>query len=436
MSLRDPITSVRVRLAVQFALLCAMLLGSCGGAVYVYVRHALHTAFDGAHALAARSVIETVEAGPTGLRVKQQEFLEEFDELKATLGVLAVEVWDAEGTRLAGSTVAGFSQPLLRAGPERELRATHAGAFVVRREKMHLGGGNGLVVIARNAESMDQELGLFRRALFSFVPLAVLASLAVGWWMAGRSLRPVRRVVERQRAFMADASHELRTPIAILQAHTELALDRDADLPALHRSLGVISRTTSNLAVLVNDLMSLARADTSTLEPERVLVDVEELLEETIEDFGPAAKDRGSKILLVSCPRIHLRADPTQLKRLVAVFLDNALRHAVPCEIRVSVTESDEGFTLSVEDEGPGIPDDLLPRVLERFVRGEQASANVGGNGLGLAIAQSIALAHRGHVAIRRNARGGTTASVVIPDVSPALPWWRRRERSAQNDVD
>lgn len=398
----------------QFALLCATLLVSCGAASYLYVRHALHVAFDGTHDLAARSMIETVEAGPTGLQVKKHAFQEEFDELRATLGVVAVDVWSADGARIASSASVGFTQTILRDGPERELQATHGAAFVIRRETVQVGNNRALVVIARSADSMNRELALLRRALVSFVPLAVLASLALGWWMAGRSLRPVRAVVERQRAFMADASHELRTPLAVLQAHTELALDREIDASSLYRSLGVISRTTSNLAALVNDLMSLARADASTLEPERVLVDLEEVVEETIEDFAPAAKERGSKIVLGPCKSTFLRADPTQLKRLIAVFLDNALRHAVPCSIHVSLTEQNDCVELRIADEGPGIRKDLLSRVFERFVRGDSASANQGGSGLGLAIAQSIATAHGGRVALGTNSRGGTTASLTL----------------------
>lgn len=411
---RDPIARARTKLAIQFALLCGALLIGSGSAVYLYVRNALHASFDAAHDLAVRSVLETVERGPTGLRVKDSEFAEEFDELKSTLGVMAVGIWSADGTKLAEASVHPWS--VSPAGPDRELRDSEGGPVVVRRDRIAADRGGGVMLVTRSAADLERSLGTFRRGLLLFVPLSLLASLLAGWAMAGRSLKPVRRVIEQQRIFMADASHEIRTPLAIIRTHAEIAMDGPADTTSMKRSLEVVAATGAQLGRLVDDLMYLARSDASVLERRHSVVDVEDLLEEAIEGFGPMAASKKSRLLLKDIETVHVQGDPSQLKRLVAILIDNALRHADPGEIRVSLAMKTKEVELLVEDTGPGISDELLPRVFERFVHGDSArQPNGSGHGLGLAIARSIVASHGGQLALRRNTSGGTTASVMLP---------------------
>lgn len=425
---RDPVARARSRLAIQFALLCAAVLCGSGVAVYSYVRHTLHAAFDAAHDLALRSVLETLKAetGPgtrgTEPTVRRHDFDEEFDELEATLGVVEAGIWSAEGTLLAGAAVHGWSSPSTPpAGPDREERLTPRGPVVVRRARVAAERGGGVVVVTREAGSLERDLDTFRRGLVLFFPVAVLASLGMGWWMAGRSLRPVRVMIDQQRTFMADASHELRTPLAILQTHAEVGARDEADAASMRTSLAVVARTASQLGDLVGDLMYLARSDASPLKRHRVPVDLEDLLEETVQGFAPLAKSKGSRIRLAKCGAIDVSGDPSQLKRLVTLLLDNALRHGDPGDIDVSLTVNGTTVELRIADPGPGIADDLLPRVFERFVRGDRARAETSGHGLGLAIAQSIVAGHRGSLTLHRNERGGTTACAVLPSRSTSL---------------
>jgi len=395
--------------------LSAVLVGGSGAGVYVHVRHALHTAFDDAHELAIRSVMETIDRGPAGFAVREHEFEEEFEELRATLGVREVAVWNAAGTKLASAGINQGAQTILARADDRAQVATPAGAVVVRRETV-LSGSDGLtVVVTRDAESLNANLKTFRRGLLVFAPLAVLASLVLGWWMAGRSLRPIKRVLGQQRAFMADASHELRTPLAVIRAHAETAVDGESDEASLRRSLAVVAKSAAGLGTLVSDLMYLARSDLSTLQTVPVPVDVEEIVEETLEDFGPLAASRGSSVRFRRSGPLEAHGDPAQLKRLVAILLDNALRHGQPGDIEVSLRVKGMSVELRVEDPGPGISPDLLPRVFDRFVRGVEARSHDAGHGLGLAIAKSIVSSHRGRLSLRKNERGGTSACAIFP---------------------
>lgn len=406
---RDPISRARIRLAFQFAVVCALLLVGAGGGVYLYVRHALHAAFDGAHDLAIRSVLENVEAGPSGLDVRKAGFIEEFDELRGTLGVVSASLWSADGRKLADAGV-----DVAPRGPARELSGSGDALILIRREPVRIGHAAGVVVVARHAADLARDLAAFRRGLVLFLPLALLGALGAGWIMAGRSLRPVRQAFDEQRAFMADASHEIRTPLSIIQTHAEVPLDGETDISTMKASLDVVARTAGQLGVLVNDLLYLARSDATGISPSRVPFDLEELLEETVEAFGPLAATKGSRIVLGTFHEVEMTADPSQLQRLVGILIDNALRHGLPGEIEVSAKRNGKNVEVCVSDVGPGIPEDMLPRVFDRFVRGE-ASRTSNGHGLGLAIARSIVNAHGGSLKLDQNARGGTTASVTIP---------------------
>lgn len=414
----DPVGAARWRLALRFTLVVAALLVGTGGLVYVYTRHVLLDAFDAAHDLALNSVLESVEPGGPRARVARREFEEEFDELNVSLGVVAAAVWAADGEPLAA--VALDHTPLTAAGPARELHGEGRRAVVVRRRRFGDGAGGGVVAVSRRAGDVALELESLRRGLLLIVPLACLGALGVGWLMAGQSLRPVKRAFERQRAFMADTSHELRTPLAIIRAHADVHGDGDA--PQMRAALAVVSRTAAQLSTVVDDLLFLARADAAALAPRRLPFALDELVEETALAFEPEAKAKGSRLVIAPCASsIEVKADPAQLQRLVALLVDNALRHADPGDVAIAVTRAGRFVELRIEDGGPGLPPELIPRVFERFVRGDGAARRSAtpdgkeGLGLGLAIAESIVHAHDGSIHLQRGARGGVAAVVRLP---------------------
>jgi heavy metal sensor kinase len=218
--------------------------------------------------------------------------------------------------------------------------------------------------------------------------------------------------VTRERAFTADSSHELRTPLAILTAEIELARDQSGD-PQVRTALDTALEEAGRLAGLVDDLLVLARADTGHLEGSGPL-DLDELVERVVGRFSTLATRRGVHLQFSGAAVV--RGDAAGVERAVANLVDNALRHtpdggAVAVEVRATGPASAE---IAVWDTGPGVPDDRLPGLFDRFSRVDDARQERGGAGLGLAIVAAVAGAHGGRVTARNGASGGLTVTLRL----------------------
>jgi len=271
----------------------------------------------------------------------------------------------------------------------------------------------GRVVVGQSMDSISQtqstlivaELGI-GCALLVFV---FLGSVAVG----RRVALPVERARQRQLEFTADASHELRTPLSVIEAHATLALARGRDeawdRAAFERIDGELKRTRR----LVDDMLWLARFDSTDRQPQAEPVDVNVLAAQTADRFAAVAEARG-QVLAVHAGSGRadaiVTAPPEWLDRLVGVLLDNACKYSPDGgAISISVAADGKRVRLTVDDSGPGIPVDQRARVFDRFHRATDAP---GGAGLGLAIADAIARATGGRWHIGTSAAGGASISV------------------------
>ncbi|MCU1239555.1 MAG: hypothetical protein JWO71_281 [Candidatus Acidoferrum typicum] len=242
-------------------------------------------------------------------------------------------------------------------------------------------------------------------------------------------LERVDQSFERQRRFMSDASHELRTPAAILRGESEVALSR-AERPAeeYRESLAVLHAEAHRLTQIVEDLFTLTRADAGQypLSPRGFYLD------ELVADCTHAARSLASaKQITLTCEvleELPICADEALLGRMILNLLDNAIKYT-PAGGRVTVSCGRSGveYALSVTDSGPGIPEELQERVFERFFRADKArtrSENDGGGaGLGLSIARWITEAHHGRLILARSDSSGSTFSALLPaQASVPLP--------------
>ncbi len=238
-------------------------------------------------------------------------------------------------------------------------------------------------------------------------------ALAIGWRVAS----PIERARRRQLEFTADASHELRTPLSVIEAHTSLALarprDKTRDAAAFGRIDGELKRTRR----LVEDMLWLARFDSSAAAPDSEPVDLTVLAAQTADRFHAVAESRGQTIsvLPADVDGAIVTAPPEWLDRLLGVLLDNACKYS-PQGGRIEVLVASEGrrVRLSVDDSGPGIPPEERDRVFDRFHR---ASDTGGGAGLGLAIANAIVGATGGRWSVGESELGGARLSVSWPRV-------------------
>jgi two-component system sensor histidine kinase BaeS len=275
------------------------------------------------------------------------------------------------------------------------------------------------VVVALSALLVASAAGITRAGGAAFVLLlAVAAALAVRSVSLGRALRSTTARLganeERRRSFLADVTHELRTPLAVIRGQAEAIADGVYPGDAEH--LAPIVDAVRSLEVLTEDLRTLALSDAGSLVLRREHVDVAALAHDAVTAFRTQAEAAGVTLTTESGDDVpQADADPARLRGVIANLLANALRHTHEGgSITVGVRRSVERVELEVADTGDGIPPELLPHVFERFVKGSSSN----GSGLGLAIARDVVVAHGGTIDIASEAGEGTTVRVELPGIS------------------
>ena len=234
-----------------------------------------------------------------------------------------------------------------------------------------------------------------------------------GWFLAGKSLEPVRVAFNRQHAFVSDASHELRTPLAVIRANAEYLQLEQPDNPEVR---DIVSES-ERLSALVETLLALARGDVAGAGLERALVDLGEVVEAAVTSMRPLAEERGVELTVVTGEGMTVLGDGEQLRQLVIILVDNALRYtAADGRVHVQAGADRDSAVLTVHDNGIGIPPDAVDRVFERFYRADSArSRDSGGAGLGLAIARELVGGHGGRIELDSTEGAGTTFTVRLP---------------------
>jgi signal transduction histidine kinase len=247
--------------------------------------------------------------------------------------------------------------------------------------------------------------------------LAALGSL----FLADRAMRPIRLAFEQQRRFIADASHELRTPVAVLRARAEVLEREGTRLPPEQlEQVQLLREDATELTVFLEELLDLARLDAGQAELTLDPVALSDVAEEVVAQLGPLAVQRHVR-LQVTTQAVWARANLPRLRQVLRALVDNALKHT-PAEGSVWVEVTRQGSTalLRVRDTGEGIAATHLPKVTERFYRVDAARARPegvarGGAGLGLAIAAELVTRMRGSFHLESQEGKGTVATVSFP---------------------
>lgn len=263
-------------------------------------------------------------------------------------------------------------------------------------------------------------LGL-RKATWTLAGIAVLALIittGVGYNMAGRAIIPLKEAYEKQRQFAADASHELRTPLSVVLASAEL-LDNDPSIksPFLKQVIGDVRDEVKKMTKLVSDLLVVARSDNQALKLKLTRFDLGEVIDQTMRKMQPLAEKKNITLKREGEKEVFIRADEQKLKQLVLIFVDNALKYTPDggsVSVRLS-TPSPTRVSFDVQDTGIGISPEDQQKVFDRFYRVDKArSREMGGNGLGLAIAQEIVRLHNGIIDLKSEQGKGTTFTVTL----------------------
>ncbi len=323
--------------------------------------------------------------------------------------------------------------------------------------------GEPLTLLALQLDRREEDvLSDFRRALALAVPLALLLAGVGGYLLARRSLAPVMAMSDRaervgaeslgerlpvanpndelgrlagvfnglldrletaftrQRAFIADASHELRTPVSILRTEADVALSKPRTGEEYREALEVMREETVRLSRIVNDLFTLARVDSGQVRPQRERFYLEETISDSVRSVRALAEDRGVTLAFTPTAEAPMVGDEGLVRHAILNLLDNALKHTPSGgAVSVELTCVDAQHRISVRDTGEGIPPDAAPHVFDRFYRAERArprpASTLTGAGLGLAIARWCVEVHGGALELTSPGPGGTVFTILLP---------------------
>jgi len=227
-------------------------------------------------------------------------------------------------------------------------------------------------------------------------------------------LARLERALDRERAFVADASHQLRTPLTVLKAELELALRRPREAAALRGALESAADETDRLTALANDLLVIASADQGRLPVREESLSVDEVFTAVIDRFAERSRPgRPPALELRPSPDLRVRADRRRLEEALANMLDNAIRYGSE-PVRLAARPAETHVELHVTDQGPGFPAGFVPHAFERFSRADNGTAHEG-TGLGLAIVDAVARAHGGQARAMNATDGGADVVIVLP---------------------
>jgi len=343
-------------------------------------------------------------------------------------------VLDANGAILARSAGGGTEFPVLSLLDPRATIATAQTVLISRTEFRVIttpirhpqdpsGKVLGFVQVAGRLDVRDAQ----RQNLFGSLVLVALLSLGgalvVALLIARRALAPIAAAAARERALVASASHELRTPASVILSSAEIlereGLVKPAGLDLLHG----IAAESERLGRLSADLLTLSSRQASADGGERMVtvdlhpINLDDVAREAVERAGPMVKRVGLELRAnIGRKRLTISGDTDRLIQLVLGLVENAIRHS-PTAASITIgTSISEGFaSIWVDDEGPGVPLSERERIFEPFYRGAGQARSHGGAGLGLAIARSIAGAHNGTIAAESAVGGGARMIVRIP---------------------
>ncbi len=336
---------------------------------------------------------------------------------------------DGEGATVLDSTSSASSFGLPFEGPAR--RAAETGETVietvdgpegemVRVASVPVTGRDGDVAVIQAAQSRRVVREAVGNLLLILVPVGLGGLLLAGvggLYMSRRAMHPARDALDRQRTFVADASHELKTPLSLVKINAEV-MQRDPTNPENGEIVDDQLSEIDRMDALLSDLLVLARLDADRLDVEEKPFDLSVVAAETAGRFLTRAAAEGVRLEVYVPDQLPVRGDPGSTSQILAALLDNAIRYTPKGgDVTVRARQlDDDRAEASVEDTGPGIPTERLPRIFDRFYRAEAARTRAGGgSGLGLSIARALANAQDGDLTAENADGGGAAFRLKLP---------------------
>jgi heavy metal sensor kinase len=457
------IHSIKFRFTIWYLLVLAVLLIALSGGVYFYLSRNLYRSLDRALAIRSTqlcSIQDILES------IRQGEFQEQLGEI--------VILYFYSGDQLMEVSAPGMNIPLSQEFISKTIAGSSAftTSQTAEGERLRLvavsinlsmlGPPPGIqpaaLVIARSTRQIDNALA----RLVSTLAIAVLLTLALaaggGIFLAGRALKPVDKIArtaqeigesdlsqrinvntrdelgrlaatlnamierlekafQRQKQFTSDASHELRAPLAVIEAESSLALQKERPSDDYRQSLETISQEAKQMSSLIDQLLALARADAGKEQWNFTEVNLKKVITNLSTDLEILCQEQGLSFQLGQTQDAIVKGDEVRLRELFMNLLDNAIRYTPsPGTISISLRREGKMAVVAVTDTGVGIPTEDIPFIFERFYRVDKSRSRAeGGTGLGLAICHHIAEAHGGKIEVESHVGVGSTFSVWLP---------------------
>jgi len=463
-----PKLSIGLRLSLWYVLIFALAQCVFGAGMYVVLRHHLRGIVNDSlreEMRDLRSVLEGQKPGSSTERLRE-EVNESYAQDHAGE---YLQIFTAQGETiylsdfLAKHPLQAVSESTLRTESEEkrfEDRTMEGKRFRFLNSAIDANGRTFLVQLGTPTGEIYETLHTFRRYLLFLAPLVLLISAVGGNWLSHRALTPVdtltraartinlsnlgRRLetpdtgdelqrlsetlnemlariessVQRITEFTADASHELRTPVALIRAEAEVALGRERTDSEYRSALQHVLSESERMTRMLEQLLALVRADSGTDTMQMADADISQLTREAAESWKKVASHHGLRLSSV-IPQHPILAtvDHSAIRRVLDILLDNAVKYSsAPANITLTLESAAGRVSLKVRDNGPGLPHEEQAKVFERFYRVDKArSRQMGGAGLGLSIAQWIVHEHRGAITVKSSPGNGAEFTVEIP---------------------
>lgn len=453
---------VRTRLTIGYSVILSIGLLLFSTTIWLAVRHILRSDLSTALENQTRGFAEYLHLEDEDPSVNLVREIDEYSQSLPQEHLLLV--YDAAGgvfyTHPSGRIQTGLrSRAFAQSGKQQEFR-WNGHPYLGSSLSVRLRRGSIQVFLALSSEYILRAVDILGVALAMIVPIFLVGTLGGGYWLSRRALRPVDEITEAARIigvgdlserlavpktkdelqrlietwngmldrleasvdrisrFTSDASHELRTPVAIIRLAAESALRRTRTESEYNNALRRILKQAETMTSLIEDLLFLARTDVEQIPADDESIDLGKLIEGLCSDLAPLAAEKNITLAydLPSEPATT-RGRFSDLRRLVLILLDNGIKYTPDGgQITVKLSLDAERAIVTVEDTGPGIPEEARVHLFQRFFRVDPSrNRESGGHGLGLAIAHAIVQQHQASITVQTGANGGSRFSVALP---------------------